>query len=155
MKNIIVTDIHLPVRLFLPGLLKYFDPDELRFYITDICYSYKNQPTPLNFHDKVHAKRMVEQGRLEVVGLDETQMGRLCELYQHYKPRFITKTVSALVLAQVTGFKLISEDELLREVATQDLKIRAHDKEWLITDLLHEIGTRGVNLDIEFVKQLI
>jgi len=155
MKNIIVTEISLPTKLFRSGLLRYFDRTELQFHIPDFCYYYKYTLNDRNIHDRGFAKRMNEQGMLIIAELNEAQMLRHQELLVQYKPKFLAKSVSALVLAEITGFRLISEDGLLREVASQDFQIRAHNKEWLLTDLVHEIGVRGIQLDLELVKELL
>jgi hypothetical protein len=68
---------------------------------------------------------------------------------------FIIKTISALVFARDSRFKLISEDELLRDVARKDLNIQAYNKEWLITTLVNEITMMGVSIDINDVKEII
>jgi len=152
MNNIVITEIHLAARLFRSGILKYFNNKELNFYITDFCYDHV--PTTHNY-DKSHAKLMLQEGMLKVVGLDEHQMKTMAALHQQYRPKFIIKTVSALVLAKENKFKLVSEDELLREIARKDLNIQSFNKEWLVTTLVNEITMMGGSIDINDVKQII
>ena len=155
MKNFIVTEIHLPTALFRIGLLKYFDPHELQFHIPDFCYESLITYSDQTLHDRGFAKRMREQGMLRVVGLNEAQMSRHLVLYQQLKPKFVSKTIAALVVAETTGFQLITANDLLRDVAGRDLTLSAHDHEWLLIDLVHEISVRGIPLDIELVKELL
>lgn len=152
MNSIVITEIHLAARLFRSGILKYFNNQELNFYITDFCYDHV--PNTHNY-DKSHAKLMLQEGMLKVVGLDEHQMKTMAALHQRYRPKFIIKTVSALVLAKENKFKLVSEDELLREIARKDLNIQSFNKEWLVTTLVNEITMMGGSIDINDVKQII
>lgn len=152
MNQIVLTEINLAVRLFQMGLLKYFDSDDLVFYITDLCF--ENRTFAYN-NDNFYAKKLQEQGLLKIVSLNEDQMQKLGNLYNTYKPKFIVKTISALIIAHDNNLKFISEDELLRETARQDLGIRSFDKEWLVTDLISEISMMGVSVDIELVKSII
>lgn len=152
MNNIVITEIHLAARLFRSGILKYFNNQELNFYITDFCYDHI---LVVNNYDKNHAKQMFDEGMLKVIELDERQMMRMTKLHQTYRPRFIIKTISALVLASENNFKLVSEDELLGDVARKDLNIQAFNKEWLITTLVNEITMMGESIDINDVKQMI
>ena len=125
MNSIVITEIHLVARLFRSGILKYFNNQELNFYITDFCYDH--QPVA-HTYDKSHAKLMLQEGMLHVVGLDESQMKTMAALHHQYRPKFIIKTISALVLAKDNKFKLVSEDELLREVAKKDLNVQTFNK---------------------------
>jgi len=152
MNSIVITEIHLAARLFRSGILKYFNNRELNFYITDFCYDHMSM---MHNYDKAHAKLMLEEGMLKVVGLDERQMTTMAALHQQYRPKFIIKTISALVLAKENKFKLVSEDELLREMARKDLNIQAFNKEWLVTTLVNEITIMGESIDINDVKQII
>ena len=152
MNNIVITEIQLAASFYRSGLLKYFNSDELAFHITDICYAHKI--LAIN-NDRLTAQKMVDAGLLKVVTLDESQMEEVERLHHFYKPKFIVKTVTALVLAKQTGFKLLSQDDLLRETAAQDFKIRAINKGWLIQILVDEISMMGENIDIELVKQII
>jgi hypothetical protein len=152
MNSIVITEIHLAARLFRSGILKYFNNQELNFYITDFCYDYMPNA---HHYDKAHAKLMLEEGMLKVVGLDERQMKTMAALHQQYRPKFIIKTISALVVAKEHKFKLVSEDELLREVARKHLNVQAFNKEWLITTLVNEITMMGESIDINDVKQII
>lgn len=152
MNNIVITELSLPVRLFRSGLLRYFNGGELVFFITDL--SYENRTISVN-NDKIFAKKMIDQGLLKVIDLDEWQMRRVENLYNAYKPKFIFKTISGLVLAQNTNFKLVSEDEILIETASQDLGIRAYNKEWLLIDIMSEVSLIGNGIDINLLKELI
>jgi hypothetical protein len=152
MNNIVITEIHIAARLFRSGILKYFNNAELNFYITDFCYDHV---FVAHNYDKAHTKLMLEDGMLKVVGLTEVQMTEMAKLHSQYKPKFIIKTISALVLARDNKFKLVSEDELLREVARKDLNVQAYNKEWLVTTLVNEITMMGVAIDINDVKEII
>lgn len=152
MNNIVITEVHLAARLFRSGILKYFNNEELNFHITDICYEH---PVSAQNYDRMHAKLMMEGGMLKVEGLNDQQMLRMGQLHFKYKPRFIVKTISALVLAGERKFKIISEDELLREIARKELNIPAYNKEWLITTLVNEITMMGGSIDINDVKEII
>lgn len=151
MKHIIITEIHLAARLFRSGILKYFGKGELMLYITDICYNHKSHHIS---NDKTMAKAMIEQGILNVVELNETEVKRIMELHEKYKPKFVMKTLSALVYAERHNLRIVSEDELLREISNE-LGIKAYDKEWLVTNIVHEISAMGTNLDLELVKEII
>jgi len=152
MNNIVITEIHLAARLFRSGILKYFNNEELNFYITDFCYDHT---LIAHNYDRAHTKLMLDEGMLKVVGLNELQMSAMANLHRQYKPKFIIKTISALVFARDSRFKLISEDELLREVARKDLNVQSYNKEWLITTLVNEITMMGVSIDINDVKEII
>jgi hypothetical protein len=152
MNNIVITEIHLAARLFRSGILKYFNNEELNFYITDFCYDHALVAPN---YDRAHTKLMLDDGMLKVVGLNEQQMTAMENLHRQYKPKFIIKTISALVFARDSRFKLISEDELLREVARKNLNVQAYNKEWLITTLVNEITMMGVSIDIKDVKEII
>lgn len=151
MNQLVITEIHLAARLYRSGILKYFNGNELSLLITDFCYETK--PLGIN-NDKMISKKMIEQGILNVVNLNEQQVGKIVELHRLYKPKFVMKTISALVFAQENKLRLISEDELVREIAGE-LNIRAYDKEWLVTTMVTEISTMGINLDLELVKEII
>ncbi len=152
MNNIVITEIKLAARLFRSGILKYFNNKELNFYITDFCYDHA-LVTPN--YDRAHTKLMLDDSMLKVVGLNEQQMAAMASLHHQYKPKFIIKTISALVLARESRFKLVSEDELLREVARKDLNIQAYNKEWLVTTLVNEITMMGESININDVKEII
>jgi len=152
MKNIAITEIQLAASFYRSGLLKYFNNDELAFHITNICYEHK--VSALN-NDKQTAQKMVDAGLLKVVTLDENQMKEVERLHHFYKPKFIVKTITALVLAKDTGYKLLSQEDLLRETARQDFTIRAISKNWLIQMLVDDITMMGESIDIELVKMII
>lgn len=152
MNSLVITDINLVARFARSGLLKYIENDEFKFFISDICYCHKAITVS---NDKLFAKKMIENGMLEVCPLNEHQILNLSEFYKRYKPRFLAKTISAIILTQYLNAKLISEDELLRSVAYSDFGIIAHDKEWLLDEIVREIVVKGVNLDIEIVKMII
>lgn len=152
MNNLVLTEVGLAVRFFRSGVLKYFDSKDLVFYITDLCYEIK--PVEAN-NDKVFAQKMIEQGLLKVVSFDEHQMKRVNELHKFYKPKFIFETVSGLILAQDTNYKLISENDLLIEIASEELSIRAFNKEWFLLDIISEVSVMGVSLDIEVLRAII
>ena len=152
MNNIVITEIHLAARLFRSGILKYFNNEELNLHITDFCYDHA---VVAHNYDRAHTKIILEDGMLKVVGLNEEQMAVMASLHRKYKPKFIIKTISALVFARDSKFKLISEDELLRDVARKDLNVQAYNKEWLITTLVNEITMMGVSININDVKEII
>lgn len=152
MNNIVVTDLHLVARLYRSGILKYFTNEELKFYITDFCYNHK--VLAIN-NDKLCAKKMIEDGMLSVVTLNEHQMKKVEAVYRNYKPKFIVKTVSAIVLASDCDYKMVSEDELLMEIAWDDLKVKVHPKPWLIRVLGDEISMMGEIIDMDLVKEII
>lgn len=152
MNSIVITEVHLAARLFRSGILKYFNGEELNFYITDFCYDHT---LITHNYDRSHTKLMLESGMLKIVGLNEAQMVSMANLYVKYKPKFIIKTISALVFTKSNKFKLISEDELLRDIAKKDLGIQAYNKEWLITTLVNDITMMGESIDINDVKQII
>lgn len=151
MKAFVVTDVHIVARLYRSGILKYFNEDELIFYITDFCYYEK--VIAIN-NDKIIAKKMIEEGLLKVVELNSNEVEEVSKLHKSYKPKFVAKTISALVYATRNELVLISEDELLRDTASE-LGIRAYDKEWLIITMVHEISTMGINIDLNMVKEII
>ena len=151
MNNFVITELSLAARLFRSGILKYFDKGELTIYITDFCYHHKSHT--IN-NDKSMANLMIQQGFLKLVELNENQIERLLVLHLKYKPRFVMKTISALVFAEQNNLKVISEDDLVREIA-KELNIKAHNKEWLLTTLVNDISTMGINLDINCVKEIV
>lgn len=151
MHKLVITETHLAARLFRSGILKFFNTNELTLYITDLCY--RNKTININ-NDRAMAKNMIEQDILKVVELDGAQVDRMVALHQKYKPKFVLKTMSALVYAESEKLKIISDDELFRDTASE-LNIKAYDKEWLVTTLVREISAMGVNLDLELVKEII
>jgi hypothetical protein len=152
MNNIVITEIGLAARLFRSGMLKYFNSEELNFFITDFCY---DQALVNHNYDRAHCKLMLDNGMLKVVGLSEGQMIAMGQVYSRYKPKFIVKTVSALIFARDNKYKLISEDELLREISRKELSIQSYNKEWLITTLVNEITMMGISININDVKEII
>jgi hypothetical protein len=151
MNNIVITELYIAARLYRSGLLKYFTGKELNFYITDFCY---NSRSPF-FNDRVIAKQMIDDGMLQVVKLNEAQMLLVDKWHQHYKPRFVVKSITALVFASDAKFRLFSDCDLLREVATTDFGIRSINKEWLVTTLVNDISVMGEKLDMDLVRQLL
>lgn len=151
MNNIVITELNIVARLYRSGMLKYFTGEELNFYITDFCY---NQKTP-NVNDKIIAKQMIEEGVLQVVKLNETEMILVDKWHAHYRPKFVVKSVTALVYCSGKKFKLFSDCDLLRETATADFGIRSINKEWLITTLVNDISVMGEKLDMELLRQLL
>ncbi len=98
---------------------------------------------------------MIEQGMLEVVPLTEEQMKKTAQVHRKYRPKFIVKTISAMVFAAENRYKIVSEDELLRDVAWDEFKIGVHPKPWLIRMLGDEISMMGEIIDMELVKEII
>jgi hypothetical protein len=101
------------------------------------------------------AKKMQEDGILKVVGLTEAQMRQAALLHSKHKPKFIFKTVSALVYASQSNMKLISEDELLRDVARSEFNLKVNDKIWMLDNLVQEIIAMGVKIDSDLIKEII
>lgn len=155
MEPIIITDVGLPVTLLRMGLLNYLSNQDSRFQITDMCYSYNPQNGNQSIREREFAKQLISKGILKVVSLSETQMGRVFELYEIYKPKFVSRSVSALFLAQETGYRLICENDLLREIASTELGVRANDKFWCVRNMVDEIRVQGITLDIELVNELL
>lgn len=152
MKKIVITELPLIVKLSKFGILKYFNNDELNFYMTDFCYDHQT----FNFNnDKTYAKKLIEDGLLKVVGLDEFQMQRLHVIHKKYKPAFIVKTISALVLAIDMKCKLLSEDENLRDSVSKDFNIKSYGKEHFVDDLIYEINMMGRRIDADLIKFII
>ncbi|MEZ0540424.1 hypothetical protein [Fibrella arboris] len=154
MRPVVLTDVHLAARLVRSGLLKYYSPEQLQFLISDIGFDYNYPQTVYNQHDKSFAERMRKQGFLRVKSFDDIQMTRMYALFRQFKPKFTIRIVSALLLAQMTNSTLISEDEVLRDVAPMCM-ISAHNKQWLVSQLVHELAFQGITLDVELVNELI
>lgn len=154
MRPVVLTDVHLAARLVRSGLLKYYSPTELQFLISDIGFEYNYPQTTYNQHDRSFAERMKKQGFLHVKSFDDMQMTRLYDLFRQLKPKFTIRILSALLLAEMTNSTLISEDEVLRDVALMSL-ISAYNKQWLVSQLVHELAFQGITLDIELVNELI
>lgn len=151
MNNIVITELNIVARLYRSGMLKYFTGEELSFYITDFCYNHRLP----NFNDKLIAKQMIEEGIVQVVKLNEAQMVIVDKLHSHYRPKFVVKSITALVFCSEKKFKLFSDCDLLRETAAKDFGIRSINKEWLITTLVNDISVMGEKLDIELIRQLL
>nr|WP_293838383.1 hypothetical protein [uncultured Arsenicibacter sp.] len=155
MKKFIVTEISLIANLLRIGLLRYFENTELQFLITDFCYNHSSAGNERIIQEKNFAVRLKKTGLLSETGLNEQQMSRLYELSRQHSPRFLIKTVSALVLAESTGYPLITEDDLLRDVAAKEMKLKSHNQEWLLTDLVHEVSIREKHITLELIKELL
>jgi hypothetical protein len=152
MNNIVITELNIVARLYRSGMLKYFTGEELNFYITDFCYKHRS---PNFINDRLLAKKMVEEGMLQIVKLSEAQMVLVDQWHDYYRPKFVVKSITALVFAGDKKFKLFSDCELLRETATADFGIRSINKEWLVTTLVNDISVMGEKLDMELVRQLL
>lgn len=148
----VITELSLVAKLSRSGLLKYFKASDICFHITDFCYSHKSFTYN---NDKIWAKKMTDEGLLRIVNLNEAQMMRSNGLYLQLKPRFIFKTITAIVVAEDFGYKLVSEDDLLIEVAKSDFNIKCTNKEGLITEIVYEISTMGGEVDLELVKLVV
>lgn len=154
MKPVVLTNIHTAARIARSGLLKYFSPQEFRFLISDLGYEHKYPITAYNQHDRVFAERMRKQGFLQVSSFVEPQMRRLFELFSYYKPKFTIRIVSALLLAEVTNATLLTEDVVVQDAAISAM-ISTQTKQWLVTEIIHELAFQGITLDIELVSELI
>jgi len=152
MNNIVVTELNMVARLYRSGMLKYFSGEELSFYITDFCYNHRS---PNFINDRQIAKKLVEDGILQVVKLSESQMLLVDKWHNYYRPKFVVKSITALVFAGDKKFKLFSDCELLRETAAADFGVRSINKEWLVMTLVNDISVMGEKLDMELVRQLL
>ncbi|TPE41530.1 hypothetical protein FJM65_19215 [Pontibacter mangrovi] len=156
MGPIVITEINTAATLYRLGLLKYFNSNNLSIHITDICYNHKGSHDVLTlYNNKMLAKRMEEQGFLKVVELTEIQMKQVAKLYSEYKPKFVVKTISALVYAHEGNMKVISEDELLGDVARGELNLKVYNQEWFVDSLLQELVAMGVKIDSSQLKEMI
>lgn len=134
--------MNLAARLFQCGILKYFDSSELNLYMTDLCYSSK--PYEEFYKDKVSVNEMINNSEIRILSLNEMQMDRAGKLLMRYKPKFILKTVSAMVVAQDYNYTLITEDELLRDTVKKELGIPSHDKRWLVECLIEKLKSKSM-----------
>lgn len=140
--NIVITEMNLAARLFQCGILKDFDSSELNLYMTDLCYSSK--PYEEFYKDKVCVNEMINSGMIKILNLNEMQMDRAGKLLIRYKPKFVLKTVSAMVIAQDYNYKLVTEDELLRDTVKKELGIPSHDKMWLVEYLIEKLKSKSM-----------
>lgn len=133
--DIVITEMNLVARLFHFGILKYIDGSELNLYMTDLCYCCK--PYEEFDRDKSYINEMIKLGQIKILSLNDIQMERAGKLLVRYKPKFVLKTISAMVIAQDKNFTMVSEDELLRETV-KELGIPAYDKFWLLDHLIKD-----------------
>lgn len=152
MYNLVITEVNLVAGLSQSTLLDYLDDSEIKFLISDICYKHKT--FAIN-DDKSIAEKIIRDGMLRIVSLNEFQMVRLGKYFDFYKPQFLPKTISALILAKDLNAKLISDDELLRATAIEDFGIQAFNSQWLLGTIVREIAfNTGLKIDLELLKEL-
>jgi len=152
MYKIVVTDIHVITRLYRIGLLKYFNSSEVAFYITDLCYGDLNSVFQ---SDRIFSKRLIDEGILHVVSSDSDDIREVQKYYTVFHPMFVVKTVSAMVFAKRFNYRLLTNDELLSDVAQKKMGLKVSGKEWLVANLVGDIGAMGFNLDEDLIYELI
>lgn len=138
--DIVITEMNLVARLFQCGILDYFESNELNLYMTDLCYCSK--PYQEFYKDKASVNEMISSGKIKILSLNELQMERASKLLIRYKPKFVLKTVSAIIVAQDSNYTLITEDELLRETVKKELAIPSFDKRWLVEYLIEKLNDK-------------
>jgi len=135
MDGIVITELHLAARLFQSGIWKFFERNELKLLMTDFCYDDDVQNQGSHFDTTM----LVKSGHLTIKGLNEKETEQMGLLYRRYKPKFLCKTVSAIVLAKEMDFILISDDELVRDTVIEDFNLAAYNSEWLYQAIVRQI----------------
>src|SRR5690606_15017445 len=136
---------HLAASLSRSGILKYLTPDDILLYATDFCFDHRT--IGIN-NNKQFAQRMRENGFLKVQALDENAMETLSRIYNEHKPKFMEKTLSALVLALNVNHPIVTEDDLLRSTAGA-MGIATISKEDFLDRIVALIYIKGIDLEID------
>ncbi len=145
----------MPVRLQRFGILHYLDAEDVQFYIPDWCYAEQQVTGDLSMSDIALAKVLVSQGKLKVVSLSEGQIAHVVSLMNGCCSMFLARTVAAVVFARTMGYTLVSENNSLRVVSYQQLGISISHYEGTAVGLLQDIISRGINLKIELIHELV
>ncbi|OIN56326.1 hypothetical protein [Arsenicibacter rosenii] len=155
MKTLVVTEVDLPVKLQRFGILSFLNTKSVQFYIPDWCYEAQKNRSDLSNADLSLAKRMVDEGSLKVVSLSSEQVANVMRLMAEQCSIFCVHSVVAVVFAKTMGYTLVSENQLLRVVAFQQLGVSISQYESVAAGLLQEIISQGINLKIELLHELV
>lgn len=155
MKNFVVTEVDLPIRLQRFGILHHLDAEDVQFYIPNWCYAEQLSTGGLSIADIALAKSLVSQEKLKLISLSGSQTAHLMNLMNGCCSIFLARTVAAVVFAKNTGYTLVSENQPLRVIAHQQLGISISHYESAAVGLLQDIVSRGIKLEIELFRELI
>lgn len=155
MKNLVVSEVDLPVKLQRFGILPFLDAESVQFYIPDWCYEAQHERRDLSIADLTLAKRMVSEGKLKVVSLNGEQVAYVMKLMAGCCSIFCFHSVATLVFAKTMGYTIVSENQLLRVVAFQQLNVSISQYESVAAGLLQDIISQGIDLKIELIHELI
>ncbi|KAA9349731.1 hypothetical protein [Larkinella humicola] len=155
MKNLVVTEVNLPVRLQRFGILHYLEDEDVQFYIPDLCYYEQLATGDLSMPDIALSKLLISQGKLKVVSLSGSQITHVISLLNGCCSMFLARTVAAMVYARIMGYTLVSENHPLRVISYQQLGISISKYESVSVGLLQDIISRGINLEIGMLHELI
>ncbi len=152
MKKLVLTEPNLAARIHNLGILRYFRRDDIVFYTTDIgcfaCIGTQNVAKPM-------LARLVEAGTLVMMESDDLRMKVIGSLYRKYGRAFTLKTVAAVYLASQLGYRLVTDDAALEEMALKDFGVACIPKNKLTMELVEEIALMGVVVDLDLINELI
>ena len=152
MKKLVLTEPDLAARIHKSGILRYFRKGDIVFYTTDIgCYACIGTQQV----GKPMLNRAVETGTLVVVESDERQWRAISSLYSKYSKSFTMKTVAAVYLAGQFGYRLVTDDAALEEMALKDFGVTSLPKNRLTMELVEEIALMGIVVDLDLINELI
>lgn len=152
MYRVVVTDIHVITRLYRIGLLKYFNNQEIAFYITEFCYS---DIDIVYANDMRLSQQLIDQGILTLVKFPGEDVLEINKHFQPIQNKFAFKTVSALVFAKRMNYHLLSNCETLSDHARIQMGIKVIEKEKLATNLISDIGSTDINLDSDLINEML
>ncbi|WP_420148593.1 hypothetical protein [Spirosoma sp.] len=155
MKNLVVTEMSLPVKLQRFGILNHLEANDVQFYIPDGCYSEQPVTSTFSMADLALAKQMVNQGKIKVVALNDRQMASVWTLKAGCCSRFLARTIYAVIYARSKGYTLVTEDHLLRVIAFQQFGISISTYESVSVGLLQEVISSGMSLNIDLIHDLV
>jgi len=141
----VITELGLISRLFAAGFLNRFSPQDIKFFIVDYCY---NDQLKRGKFDSVIIHKMLVQGMLNIVSIDEKENEQAADLFLKHS-NFLFQSIVSIVYAKQTGIDFFVEDPNLMTLAFNYVqgKIDIHSKGYLISSLLHKINIEEEKFD--------
>jgi hypothetical protein len=130
--------------------MNYLSPKEICFYITDFNFELKCTPMEQN-----QARVLITLGLLRIISLSAEDISESMRLYNIYKPKFIPETISSIIIARNQNLTLVSDDKLLTNTASKELRTKVSNYDNMAQNLVGIVFNMGGNIDLEILKMYI
>lgn len=146
----VVLNSSFPSKLYRFGLLKYFSANEIRFLIPDVCFQKRRVEV---FSDRFCIQKLIEKNQFEVKSFGDQAMGEILNLSRSLGSKFLNKTLSGFVLANLEKCPIILNDELQQEEARK-IGLTVLTNESIVDKLVAELYGQGIELDYEIIEMM-